>query len=120
MLSLNHKKLDAWKLGIELVTIIYEITEHFPKSETYGITNQLRRAAVSVPSNIAEGAARSSPPDRRRFYQIARSSLVEIDTQIEITLRLGFSNDNNLSELDEKMNHLFAVLSKLIQATAKA
>jgi len=97
MLNLNHKKLDVWNKSIELVREVYLLTENFPKSEIYGLTSQLRRAAISVPSNIAEGASRNSARDRRRFYEIARSSLSEVDTQIEIALQLHFCTKNDLS-----------------------
>ncbi|HKJ69171.1 MAG TPA: four helix bundle protein [bacterium] len=80
MLNLNHKKLDVWNKSIKLVKEIYAITEHFPSSEIYGLTKQLRRAAVSIPSNIAEGSSRSSSIERKRFFEISRSSLAEIDT----------------------------------------
>jgi four helix bundle protein len=114
VLRLNHKKLDVWILSINLTTKIYAITNQFPKSEVYGLTNQLRRAAVSVPSNIAEGAARKSKLERKRFFEIARSSLVEIDTQLEIAQNLKYMELDGLTELFEDMNHLFAKLSKLI------
>ena len=115
MLNLKHKTLEVWKRAVEFVTDIYQATENFPKSELYGITNQLRRAAVSVPSNIAEGASRKSLLERKRFYEIARSSLVEIDTQLEIALRLRYCSDGALTPLGDKMNHLFAMLSNLIK-----
>ncbi len=117
MLNLNHKKLDTWKEGIKFVTFIYKITEKFPKSELYGLTNQMRRAAVSIPSNISEGASRNSAIERRRFYEISRSSLVELDTQIEIATRLKYISEETIPELNEKINHLFALLSNLIKNT---
>jgi len=117
MLELNHKNRDFWKVGIKFVIFIYEITEKFPKSELYGITNQIRRAAVSIPSNLAEGSSRRSPAERRRFFEIARSSLVELDTQIEIAIRLGYVSDEMNSKLDKMTNHLFALLSNLIKNT---
>ena len=116
MLNLNHKKHDVWKMSVSFVTMIYELTRDFPKSEVYGITNQLRRAAVSIPSNIAEGASRDSAKDRKRFYEIAWSSLVEIDTQLEISKRLNYVNTQTNSEylhVEEMMNSLFAMLTKL-------
>jgi four helix bundle protein len=70
MLELNHKKLDVWKISISLVKMIYSITKDFPKNEFYGISGQLRRAAVSIASNIAEGSSRKSTIDRKRFYEI--------------------------------------------------
>lgn len=117
MLNLNHKKLDAWKIAIEFVTQVYQLTEGFPKAEIYGLTNQMRRAAVSIPSNIAEGASRNSPIERKRFYEIARSSLAEIDTQLEISLKLSYCSEQKTHSLKEKMNHLFALLSMLIRST---
>lgn len=117
MLDLNHKKLDVWKLAIKFVADVYRKTDDFPKLEVYGLTNQLRRAAVSIPSNIAEGASRKSADERKRFYEIARSSLVEIDTQLEIATRLDYCSEESVSPQGETMNHLFAMLSRLIKGT---
>lgn len=89
-LKLAHKDLDVWKYAKQLVVEIYRITQSFPKEELFGLTNQLRRAAVSIVSNIAEGSARKSVNERKRFYEISRSSLVEIDSQLEISIALGF------------------------------
>lgn len=86
MLNLSHKNLDTWKLSIRFVKLIYDITGSFPKSEIYGLTNQLRRASVSVASNIAEGAARKSSIERKRFFEMGRSSIDEADTQLEIAI----------------------------------
>ena len=115
MLNLNHKRLDVWKVSIDVVSDIYKLTGNFPQAEQYGFTNQLRRAAVSIPSNIAEGSSRSSTTERKRFYEIARSSLVEIDTQLEISTKLGYCAEGHLTILSEKINHLFALLSRLIE-----
>lgn len=115
MLKLNHKKLKVWQLSLDFVSLVYQMTSLFPKVEIYGITNQLRRAAVSLPSNIAEGASRNSLQERNRFYEIARSSLVEIDTQIELSKRLAYCKKEDLLALEEQMNHLFAMLSNMIK-----
>lgn len=117
MLNLNHKNLDVWNKSIKLVKEIYAITEQFPSTEIYGLTNQLRRAAVSIPSNIAEGSSRSSSVERKRFFEISRSSLAEIDTQLEIAQALGFHKFDNQSDLSKLMNNCFALLSKLIART---
>lgn len=117
MLDLRHKNLDVWKAGIELSVISYKITQGFPKEELYGLSSQIRRAAISVPSNIAEGVARSSPKERKRFYEISRSSLVELDTQFEIAQNLNYLNQVDLEEIDERVNHLFAMLSNFIANT---
>ncbi|HEX6982396.1 MAG TPA: four helix bundle protein [Balneolaceae bacterium] len=114
MIKLKHKKLKVWKLAIELTANIYRITEKFPKTEMYGLTSQLQRAVVSIPSNIAEGASRSSAKERKRFYEIARSSLVEVDTQLEIAIQLNYLQDEN-EALEDQLNHVFAMLSNLIK-----
>lgn len=117
MLNLGHKKLDVWKKCIEFVTNIYKTTEKFPKAELYGLTSQMRRAAVSAASNIAEGASRSSAVERKRFYVIARSSLVEIDTQLEISINLEYCKKEDLTEIENQMNHIFAMLSRMMTKT---
>lgn len=114
MLNLSHKKLDVWKKAIEFVTNIYKTTENYPREELYGLTSQSRRAAVSVASNIAEGAARSSAAEKKRFFEIARSSLVEIDTQLEISINLLYCKKEDLTDIQNQMNHIFAMLSSLI------
>ena len=98
----SHQKLDAWKLAVRFVVSIYESTQDFPKSELYGLTSQLRRAAVSIPTNIAEGAARDSQKEYLRFLSIARGSLSEVETELIIAAELGYlSNDGKLrNELD--------------------
>ena len=115
-MKLRHKNLDVWQKSIKLTSDVYGLTNDFPKYELYGLTSQLRRAAVSVSSNIAEGAARSSSKERRRFYEISRSSLVEIDTQLEIPKCLNYIEGGNLIELEETLNHAFAMLSNLISS----
>jgi four helix bundle protein len=115
MITLNHKKLDVYKTSIELVSEIYLLTESFPESENFGLISQLRRAAVSIPSNIAEGAARSSDAERKRFIQIARSSLVEVDTQIEIALKLRFLSESDIDNLTTFSNKVFAMLSNMMK-----
>lgn len=120
MLGLNHKNLDVWKMSVSFVTMIYELTKYFPQSEIYGITNQWRRAAVSVSSNIAEGASRDSVNERKRFYEIARSSVVEIDTQLEISKKLNYVNSQESSkflQIEETMSSLFAMLTVLKERT---
>jgi four helix bundle protein len=117
MLKLNHKNLDVWQLSITFTTKIYNLTNNFPNSETYGLSRQLRRAAVSVSSNIAEGAARKSKLERIRFFEMARSSIVEIDTQLEISTRLNYVKQDKLEDLDKEINKIFAMLSQLIKNT---
>jgi four helix bundle protein len=115
MLQLNHKKLDVWKLAVKLVSTIYQITSNYPKEELFGLTNQTRRASTSISANIAEGSSRKSLVERKRFYEISRSSLVEVDKHIEVAKELGFLSNESLNDLDEKLNELFAKLSNFIE-----
>ncbi len=89
-MSKPHKKLIAWQKSMDLVVSIYDVTKSFPKEETYGLVSQLRRAAVSVPSNIAEGAADRTTDQFRNFLSTAIGSLSEINTQLELALRVGY------------------------------
>ena len=86
----THMDLDVWKLSMDLVEKIYKISYQFPKEEIYGLTSQIRRAAVSIPSNIAEGAARQGPKEFVQFLYISLGSLSEVETQIMLAQRLGF------------------------------
>lgn len=86
----THKDLDVWKLGMDLVTNVYLMTKEFPKIEMYGLTSQMRRSAVSIPSNIAEGAARQSNKENLQFLYIALGSLSELETQAIIASRLAY------------------------------
>jgi len=117
VLNLNHKKLKAWEKSINLIKEAYKITSKLPKEEMYGLTNQIRRASVSSASNIAEGASRKSLIERKRFYQIARSSLVEVDTQMEICRELNFLNNEDTRTLNIEVNNVFALLTAMINNT---
>jgi four helix bundle protein len=119
MLNLAHKNLDVWKKSLEFVSTIYKLTQSFPREEQFGLISQLRRASVSVISNIAEGFARSSEKEKKRFLDIARSSLVEADTQLEIALKLKYISDPEIKELNEYSNHIFAMLTNLIKKFSK-
>ena len=90
MLQLAHKKLDVYAIALNFTKEIYELTKSFPKEEQFALISQLRRAALSVCNNLAEGSVRVSKADKRRCYEISRSSLVEIDTQFEVSLILGY------------------------------
>ncbi len=114
---MNHKDLDAWKEAIALVKDIYRGTEKFPDSERYGLTNQMRRAAVSVPSNIAEGAARSSDKEFVRFLDVAFGSCAELETQIIISDELGYiENDRELLNQIEVVKKLIKGLMKYLKS----
>jgi four helix bundle protein len=99
---MTHKDLDIWKLGIEWVEKIYKMTAEYPKEGVYGLTNQMRRASVSIPSNISEGAARSSKKEFIQFLYVALGSLAELETQAIISEKLGYPKDHQLMELIEK------------------
>jgi len=111
----KHHRLIAWQEAIELVTDIYELTSNFPREELYGLTAQMRRAAVSVPSNIAEGAARMGNREFARFLVIARSSLSELDTQITIAERLGYVS--GVASMRDRMNRIFRLLAGLLKVS---
>ena len=113
MLVLSHKKLDIWNFSLDLVSKIYSLTSRFPKEELFGLTNQLRRASVSVSSNIAEGLSRTSKLEKIRFLEISRSSLVEIDTQLEIALKLKHCKNDDLVGIEKLINSLFAMITSL-------
>jgi len=113
MLDLSHKKLDIWNFSLELVSKIYSLSSQFPKEELFGLVSQLRRASVSVSSNVAEGLSRTSKLEKIRFLEISRSSLVEIDTQLEIALKLKLCNKNELVEIEKLLNSLFAMITSL-------
>jgi len=109
-----YRDLIAWKKAIELVTEIYRVTAEFPKSELYGLTSQLRRAAVSVPSNIAEGRAHYSNADFRRFLRHARGSLAEVETQVLIARNLSYVPDEAAEALQKRTNELSKILAGLL------
>ena len=97
-LIMNHKDLDAWKKSMDLVEKIYSLTKTFPDYEKYGLSNQIRRAIVSVPSNIAEGAARKNDKEFIQFLYIALGSLAEVETQYLIAVRLGYIIEDSAIE----------------------
>lgn len=100
----THLDLDVWKRSIEFVTLIYQSTENFPKSEIYGITSQIRRSAVSIPSNIAEGAGRTSKKEFSHFLSISLGSLAELETQLKISDNLNYLDSGLLNGLISKLS----------------
>ena len=112
---MHHKELEAWKESITYVTKIYEITKDFPKDENFGLTSQIRRCAVSVPSNIAEGCARSSSKETSRFLDIALGSAAELETQLIIAQNLDYiQNIEDLLGDLKKINALTLGLKKYL------
>jgi len=113
----NYQKLDIWKLGIELVKEVYVLTNEFPRDERFGLISQLKRSAVSVPSNIAEGYGRGSDKEFCRFLHIARGSLYEVETQIIIASELGFIDD--AKKVEALTQHVYAKLHNLTKKLNK-
>ena len=113
----QHHNLDAWRESIDLVKLIYEATKTFPKHELFGLVSQMRRAAVSVPSNIAEGAARFSQQEFLRFLGIARGSLMELETQVIIASEIAYLEKASFEKIMAQVERTFAILSGLISST---
>jgi four helix bundle protein len=111
----TYRDLIVWQKAMELVTEIYKHTKSFPKEERYGLTLQLRKSSVSVPSNMAEGYGRNSTQDYIRFLRIANGSLFELQTQVEIARNLGFITAAISAELFESSREIERMLSSLIK-----
>jgi four helix bundle protein len=114
---MTHKDLQVYQLSLDFVTEIYKISEQFPKSEVFGLTSQIRRASVSIPSNIAEGSGRNSTKDFLRFLHISSSSLSEVEAQLEIATRLGYINDTK--DIKETITSLQKMLYRLKESLKK-
>ncbi len=112
----SYRNLIVWQKAIKLVIAIYKLTETFPKSEVYGLTSQTRRAAVSIPSNIAEGSRRGSKKDFRHFVLNAYGSGAELETQIEIAKNLNFGSPTDYSEAESLLDETMRILNRLAQS----
>lgn len=113
---MTHKDLKLYQLSLDFVTMIYSISKDFPKTEAYGLTSQLRRASVSIPSNIAEGSSRNSTKDFIRFLNITSGSLAEVEAQIEIAQRLSYIEDTTKIMADiESMRKMLYRLKKSLK-----
>jgi four helix bundle protein len=108
---MNHKDMDVWKKNMDLAEAIYTVTRSFPNDEVYGLTSQIKRAAISIPSNIAEGAARKSNKEFQHFLSISLDSLSEVETQYQLAIRLGFISENTI------LNNLIVSVRKLLLGT---
>jgi four helix bundle protein len=111
-----HKKLKVWQLAMDIVSDVYRLTESFPSEEKFGLTSQMRRCAVSIPSNISEGAARNTHKEFVNYLHIAQGSLAELDTQLEIALRLKMTNQESWTNMDAKLLEEDKMLSGLIHS----
>lgn len=108
-----HEQLETWKVSMNLVKSVYDLTAGFPPEERFGLSQQMRRAAVSIPSNVAEGAARSHAKEYLHFLAIARGSLAELETQLQIAVMLGFADaDNPAFQLADHTGRLLTGLHK--------
>ena len=114
VLALTHTKFEVYKLAGEIILECYQLMTQLPKDEKYNLIQQIKRASLSVKLNIAEGASRKSIAERKRFYEIARGSLVELDSALDVCTDLCFLKSGQLIQLGSKMNSCYAMLSKLI------
>lgn len=116
-LELAHTKLPIYLATSTLVTECYKLTQQFPSEEKFSLIPQIRRASISVHLNISEGASRKSANERKRYYEIARGSLVEIDAALDISEKLNYCNKENLKELGTHIVHCFKQITGLINST---
>ena len=112
----SHKDLDVWKRSVDLVTIIYSLTKGFPKEEIYGLTNQIRRAAVSIPSNISEGAGRNHSREFIQFLFISLGSVSELETQIIISENLKYLLSEDSIKIQSELSELRKMILGLIRS----
>lgn len=116
----SYKDLVVWRKAVDMVTEVYRATKGFPREETYGLSSQLRRAAVSVPSNIAEGQGKLSKKEFRQFLGHARGSLLEMETQIIIARNLGYLEESTKNDLEERSGEVSRLLHGLMQSLTPA
>ncbi|MCF7790539.1 MAG: four helix bundle protein [Victivallales bacterium] len=114
----NYRELIVWQKAMDLTEQIYQVTKNFPREEIYGLTSQILRAAVSVPSNIAEGQARSSTAEFKNFLSIARGSLAEVETQVLIAHRLNYINQDQVAWIMETHCQISKMLPALMSKPA--
>lgn len=115
MMDKPHKKLDLWNAGMDLAVTVYQVTDSFPREERYGLINQVRRAVVSIPSNVAEGAGRQTKKEFINYLHMAQGSLSELDTHLELAKRLGYLAQDNWVIIDRRMERIDKMLSGLIR-----
>lgn len=112
----SYRDLIVWKKGVSLVTLVYKVTDKFPKSEMFGLTSQMRRASVSIPANIAEGYARKHRAEYIQFLRIAYGSGAELETYVAVLKDLGYVSDSTIVSLDESLAEIMRMLNKLISS----
>ncbi len=114
-LEVSHTKLDIFQVSKVFVLACYQETKSFPSEEKFGIISQIRRAALSVHLNVAEGCSRKSVNERKRFYEIARGSIIEVDAALDIAVELDYTSKQKLEELGKLMTRSFQMISKMIR-----
>lgn len=112
----SHRDLIVWQRGMDLVVAVYDLCKNFPKDETYGLTSQIRRAAVSIPANIAEGQGRRLPGEFTQFLAHARGSLLELDTHLELAMRLGYINETQHFSVQRRIDEVGRLLNGLLKS----
>ena len=115
----HHKRLKVWQKAMQLVVDVYEITQRFPQEEQFGLTSQIRRCAVSIPSNIAEGHGRGSNKELIRFLNIARGSVFELDTQLEIARQVRLLSQDQFDFLGKLLDEISRLLSGLQKSKSR-
>ncbi|HEY4476728.1 MAG TPA: four helix bundle protein [Candidatus Paceibacterota bacterium] len=110
----SHKDLIVWQKGIDLVLSIYQLTKDFPKEEIYGLTSQIRRAAISIPSNIAEGRSRGTRKDFTQFLRVAFGSGAELETQLLIARKLSFGPEISYNKVEDQLGEVMRMLNAMI------
>lgn len=115
----SYRELRVWQQGVDFCVKVYQVTSGFPKEELYGLTSQIRRAAVSIPSNIAEGQARNTTGEFSQFLGISKGSLAEIDTQLEIARRLSFISNESFQSFENEIETIGKMLNALQNALPK-
>ncbi len=111
----DYKKLRVWKASMELAKETYQVTDSFPRSEIFGLTNQLRRCSISIPSNVAEGSGRSTNKDFKYFLHIAYGSSCELETQLILATELNYQSESESNRLISKVNDIQKMLFGLIE-----
>lgn len=114
----SHKELVVWKFSYELCLLVYRVTKRFPKEEIFVLVSQMRRAALSVPSNISEGFTRRTANDFRQFLHIANGSATELETQLSLAKDLNYITDTDYQEIQTKLLAVLKMLNKLIRSLA--
>lgn len=115
----SHADLDVWKRAVDLAADVYKVTASFPAEEKFGLVSQMRRSAVSIASNIAEGAARTSRREFMQFLSIASGSACELDTQLIISRRVAIGDDHTLAQLEQNLSRVSQMIQGLLRSIRK-